>query len=100
MVVSVIIRTFAVGNTENHGCNIRNYISAITEIALFSLQKYKKVMKGQNKIYTNFGAIAKMARDLGVNRDTVGDALNGTTQSTLACVIRNVAVLYYGGTRI
>lgn len=57
-------------------------------------------MKNPKKIYTNFGTIAKMAKDLGVNRDTVSDALSGITRSSLAVVIRNVAVLYYQGVEV
>lgn len=49
------------------------------------------------KIITPFGTIAAMSRCLGVTRDTISDALSGYTHSTIATIIRNVAIEFFNG---
>lgn len=52
------------------------------------------------KIIAYRGAIALIAQELGVNRNTVANALNGASHSELAHRIRELAVAKYGGLNV
>lgn len=49
------------------------------------------------KIFCYKGAIGEIARELGVNRNTVAAALNGATHTVRAKEIRSLAIAKYGG---
>ena len=57
----------------------------------------RNIKKPTEKVLTPRGTVNKIAKDLGICRDTVTDALSCKSTTFAAYIIQRVAIQFYGG---